>query len=243
MKTKNFLLLVLCTLLSVHIKAADGDTFTANTIEGVAMTFKIISETDKTVQVDKGNTGGIAIDWETSGPLTIPSEVTHSNVQYSVVAIGDNSLCCEYLTSIEIPNSVTSIGNYAFSGCVSLISINIPNSITSIGARAFFGCEKLTSIKIPGSASSLGGNILGGCNKLTSITVESDNPVYDSRNQCNAIIETATNKLISGCKGTIIPNNVTTIGSSAFYACKGMTSIEIPSNVKDIGIAAFGQCI
>ena len=241
MKTKNFLLLVLCTLLSVHIKAADGDTFTANTIEGVAMTFKIISETDKTVQVDKGNTGGIAIDWETSGPLTIPSEVTHSNVQYSVVAIGDNSLCCEYLTSIEIPNSVTSIGNYAFSGCVSLISINIPNSITSIGARAFFGCEKLTSIKIPGSATSLGGNILGGCNKLTSITVESDNPVYDSRNQCNAIIETATNKLISGCKGTIIPNNVTTIGSSAFYACKGMTSIEIPSNVKDIGIAAFKE--
>ena len=241
MKTKNFLLLVLCTLLSVHIKAADGDTFTANTIEGVAMTFKIISETDKTVQVDKGNTGGIAIDWETSGPLTIPSEVTHSNVQYSVVAIGDNSLCCEYLTSIEIPNSVTSIGNYAFSGCVSLISINIPNSITSIGARAFFGCEKLTSIKIPGSATSLGGNILGGCNKLTSITVESDNPVYDSRNQCNAIIETATNKLISGCKGTIIPNNVTTIGSSAFYACKGMTSIEIPSNVKNIGIAAFKE--
>ena len=149
---------------------------------------------------------------------------------------------CSSLTSIKIPNSVTSIGDRTFSGCCGLTGVTIPNTVTSIGNSAFEGCCGLTSITIPNSVTSIGYSAFCGCSGLTSIQVENGNPKYDSRNDCNAIIESANNTLISGCKNTLIPNSVTSIGNRAFEGCSGLKSIIIPNSVTSIGQSVFYGC-
>ena len=134
-----------------------------------------------------------------------------------------------------IPNSVTSIGVRAFEGCDGLTSIIIPNSVTSIGNKAFYSCDGLTSINIPNSVTAIGNNVFESCPALTSIVVESGNPIYDSRNNCNAIIATADNTLIVGCKITSIPDSVTAIGDFSYFVCTTLTSIDIPNSVTSIG--------
>ncbi|MBQ6765657.1 MAG: leucine-rich repeat protein [Paludibacteraceae bacterium] len=142
----------------------------------------------------------------------------------------------------KIPNSVTSIGKSAFIDCTEFSSIEIPNSVTSIGESAFKGCSGLTSIDIPSSVMSIGSTAFGLCTELNIITVDENNAIYDSRDNCNAIIETATNVLISGCKNTKIPNSVTSIGECAFYGCSGLTSLKVPNKVTEIGNDAFMDC-
>ena len=166
--------------------------------------------------------------------VTIPNGVT--SIQ------GDTFYGCSSLTSVTIPNSVTFIDSYAFSGCSGLTSVTIPNSVTSIGWYAFSGCSGLTSLTIPNSVGSILEEAFSGCSGLTSITVENGNAVYDSRNNCNAIVKTSTNELIIGCKSTIIPNSVTSIVWFAFSGCSGLTSITIPNSVTSIGISAFSGC-
>ena len=148
----------------------------------------------------------------------------------------------EEVKDLVIPNSVTSIRDYAFWYCYGLTSVTIPNSVTSIGHTAFEDCSGLTSVTIPNSVTSIESSAFEGCSGLTSIVVEDGNPVYDSRNNCNAIIETATNTLHSGCKTTIIPNSVTSIGDYAFSFCSGLTSVTIPNSVTSIGWGAFNGC-
>ena len=152
---------------------------------------------------------------------------------------------CTSLTSIVIPYGVTRIDHYAFYGCTSLESINLPASVEFIEYCVFWNCSSLTSIEIPASAThnfSPGAISFFGCSKFNSLKVAAGNPVYDSRNDCNAIIETKTNTLIAGCKSTVIPNDVTSIYPDAFFYCPGLTSIEIPANVKSIGASAFDGC-
>ena len=167
-----------------------------------------------------------------------------------------------------IPSSVTSIRKFAFSGCSGLTSITFPNSVTKIGYEAFSGCTGLTSIELPSSIKRIDGNAFSGCsistvtipnsvtdiakgsgespfnhcNSLISIKVESGNTVYDSRNNCNAIIETATNELVAGCKTTIIPNSVTSIAYNSMCGFKDLTSITIPPSVTRIAFGAFQGC-
>ena len=137
---------------------------------------------------------------------------------------------------------MTSIGNDAFSGCSGLTSVTIPEGVINIGGGAFSGCSGLTSVTIPEGVTSIGDYAFRGCSGLTSISVESGNPVYDSRNNCNALIETATNTLIAGCNNTIIPKGVTSIGNNAFLGCSGLTSVTIPEGVINICGGAFSGC-
>ena len=192
--------------------------------------------------------------------------LTSIEIPNSVTSIGHSAfLGCYSLTSIEIPNSVTSIGDYAFGDCYDLTSVTIGNSVTSIGQRAFLGCKSLTSVTIPNSVTSIGSyafqectgltnvtipnsvtsiqdSAFFGCDNLTSIVVDEENSVYDSREGCNAIIETATNTLIAGCKNTTIPGSVTSIGYCAFNGCRNLTSVTIPNSVTSIGYRAFAGC-
>ena len=153
-----------------------------------------------------------------------------------------NTLICGFNNTIAIPNSVTTIGQYALYGCESLTSVTIGNSVTTIGDQAFYGCNGLTSITIPNRVSSIGNQAFSYCRGLTSMIVNSGNSIYDSRNNCNAIIRTSTNSLITGCQNTVIPNTITSIDQYAFGSCTGLTSITIPDSVTTIGEHAFMGC-
>ena len=177
------------------------------------------------------------------GNIIIPKSTTYNGTTYSVTSIGNRAFHgCSGLTSVTIPNSVTSIGEYAFYNCSGLTSVTIPNSVTSIGYGAFANCSGLTSVTIPNSITSISEFAFGGCSGLTSVTVDKNNGTYDSRDNCNAIIHTSTNKLIVGCNNTIIPNSVTSIGDNAFLVCSGLTSVTIPDSVTSIGKYAFYNC-
>ena len=139
----------------------------------------------------------------------------------------------------SVPSSNRS---HAFSGCTGLTSIVIPDSVTKIGNYAFEGCTDLTSIVIPDSVKEIDGSTFENCTDLASIVVSEDNKVYDSRDNCNAIIETESNTLIAGCKNTVIPDSVTEIGEDAFRESTGLTSIVIPNSVTKIGNSAFEGC-
>ena len=171
-----------------------------------------------------------------TGALTIPNSVT---------SIGNNAFrgCSGLTGTLTIPNSVRTIGNIAFSGCNGLTgALSIPNSVTTIGGSAFSSCHGLASISVGNSVTSIGSLAFFNCSGLTSMTVSSGNTVYDSREGCNAIIETASNKLLFGCMNTLIPNTVTTLGARSFYGCTGLTSITIPENVTTVSDSVFWGC-
>lgn len=138
--------------------------------------------------------------------------------------------------------SNNTISTYMFRDC-KFAKVTLPQNITSIESSAFRSCSGLTSITIPNSVTSINNSAFYDCTGLTSIKVESGNQKYDSRNDCNAIIEKSSNTLIVGCKNTIIPNSVTSIGYNAFYNCTSLTSVTIPNSVTSIGISAFSGCI
>lgn len=166
-------------------------------------------------------------------------------------AFGANIVSNTYengIGKITFDGPITQIGEYAFSesyylGGYYLTSITIPNTVTSIGDAAFYNCELLDSLFIPKSVIELGNGAFDGCCGLRSVIVEEGHPKYDSRDNCNAIIETSTNTLIFGCRETTFPNTVTTIASGAFVRCNTLQSITIPSSITTIQGSAFYWCV
>ncbi len=196
-----------------------------------------------------------------SGNLEIPSSVTYNGQTYSVRRIGKFAFTscsgitsvsfpssieyidtaafeyCSGLTSLVIPDSVTIIRKDAFLQCNNVSSLTLGNMVSTIGDYAFEACTGLTTVNIPASVTSIGLGVFANC-RLSSIVVASGNPQYDSRNNCNAIIQTNWNKLIQACDSTIIPDSIFSIGDYAFYLVRP-NSIIIPNSVTYIGDHAF----
>ncbi len=147
----------------------------------------------------------------------------------------------EGLITMRVPDSRTRIGDSALCNCLGLRSIHIPESVTEIGREAFFGCAGMKTIYIPGNVLAIGNGAFAHTGFI-GMTVSPDNPRYDSREDCNAVIDSDSNTLIAGCKKTVIPDGVTQIGTGAFFECLGLTEIHIPDSVTEIGDQAFRGC-
>lgn len=170
-------------------------------------------------------------------------KITSVVIPDNVLGIGDSVFFnCPNLTSVIIGNSVTYIGASSFSNCVSLTNIVLGNSLTTINANSFSDCISLEKIVIPSSLSMIGLYAFSGCLSLSSIIVSENNCVYDSREGCNAIIETSTNTLLVGCQSTIIPSTIKVIEQSAFSFCHTLTKIMIPDSVTCVNENAFSYC-
>lgn len=174
--------------------------------------------------------------------MSFPIEFADANVKALCVANWDTNGDGE-LSEAEAA-AVTDIGTVFKwqSKITSFDEFRYFTGLTSIPTYAFTQCYELTSIRIPQTITSIGDAAFSYCGALTSINVESGNTVYDSRNNCNAIIETSSNKLIRGCVNTVIPNEIKAIDFLAFSNCKGLVSVVLPNGVTSIGSSAFANC-
>jgi hypothetical protein len=151
---------------------------------------------------------------------------------------------CPDLTTVTIGNSVTTIGNNAFANCTSLTTVTLGNSVTTIGNGAFFNTG-LTSVTIPANVTTIGGGAFGSCTSLTSITVATANQNFSSVG--GVLYNKTQTTLIQypiglSASSFAIPSTVTSIGGGAFGGNTGLTSISIPNSVTEIGGSAFRNC-
>lgn len=155
-------------------------------------------------------------------------EITASDLQ-GATNIRTGAFYYSPVTSVEIPNSVTEIGNYAFQYCSQLASVTMGNGVTSIGASAFLGCSSLINIEMPNSVTTVGSHVFAGCSSLVSIKISNS-------------IKGMTNYMFQNCSSLTsieIPNSITSMGNSVFNACSSLTNVTIPSSVTSIGANAL----
>ncbi len=177
------------------------------------------------------------VNKDISGYVTIPSTLGG----YPVTSIYDYAFDnCDNLIGITIPDSVKTIGKQTFHDCDSLQSITIPDNVKSIGLLSFQGCDSLKNVTISKSVTSIGNYSFTGCPNLDSITVEEGNTKYKANGNC--LIEIESNTLVLGCKNSVIPDHVTSIGENAFSGCTNLASITIPEGITSIGKEAFYGC-
>ena len=163
---------------------------------------------------------------------TIPSNITSIGFYAFENVLG--------LSEIKIPDNIISIGEGAFKNCLNVSVIQLGYKVKTIEKEAFLNCQKVESITIPKSVEKLGEASFGGCN-LWRIIVEEGNKIYDSRENCDAVVETSSNALVLGCINTIIPSSVTTIKANAFYGSK-IKKINITENITNVEPKAFSHC-
>ncbi len=226
--------------------------------------YNISSEANKTVTVTYKSRNVVPGSYRDT--VIIPETVTYNDVTYTVTRIGWSTFNnCWYLKAVQLPSTITIIDESAFAGNSEVTSVNIPEGVTKISKSAFSGlpklqgmvlpstltyigesafanCSSFTHVNIPASVTTIGDGAFAGCSGISSWQVDDGNPVYDSRDGCNAIIHTATNTLIAGCQNSFIPSSVTTINKAAFWRIDNLTDIEIPSTVTSIGSSAFYGC-
>ena len=236
------------------------NSFAQGFFESDGVRYSVRSSSQKTVAVTH------LINDYYKGDVIIPSKVSYNGINYSVISVEREAFYnCNELTSITISDGITVIEDFAFADCIGLNSLSIPgsvkeigdlafgycenlksvdlaNGIEKIGDNAFSYCKSLTSVIIPPSISYISNDSFLRCSGLTDISVDPGNTYYDSRNNCNAIIETNSNMLILGCKNSAIPLDVVAIGPNAFDGCTGLTSITIPNSVVDLADWAFAGC-
>ncbi len=176
--------------------------------------------------------------YEDSNAITriVGDTINYANLQYKITKIADSS------NEVMLIKNPTAVGNITIPSTITDETGFFKYSVTSIEEKAFFNCAEITSISIPATVTSIGKAITSCCTILGSITVDADNPVYDSRDNCNAVIETETERLIAGCNNTTIPEGVTVIGSEAMRGMFGLKDITLPSTLKTIEGSAFYYC-
>lgn len=197
--------------------------------------------------------------------LEAPLDIKEYIVKEGTQVICDGAFCrCDKLSSVVLPESIVVIGSWAFKGCQSLKdielpiplreigesafectglqAIDIPENVTSIGNEAFSGCSDLETLNLSKNIKNIGIRVVEWNKNLKTIHVSPENKIYDSRCNCNAIIDSKSHTLIAGCGSTIIPEDVTRIGDGAFFGCDSLTNIEIPNGVTCIGRECFLRC-
>ena len=244
---KKVLSLALCLVLAlsmfaiVPMTASAAEAELSPTAATSGKTGECTWSLDGTVLTISGN--GSMGHYAISGRSPWGTSITRLVIKNGVTDIGNFGFYgCNKLSSVVIPGSVTKIGMHAFAGCESMKSFTIPDTVTDILPNAFSGCSGLENLTIGSSVTSDLYGVFDGCSSLKSITVSANNKFFDSRDNCNAIIETKTNSLLLGCKNTVIPNSVTQIYGEAFSGSSGITSITIPDSVTSIGYGAFSGC-
>lgn len=194
------------------------------------------------------------LDLKTAGPAQSTANIKFVNVN-SITEKYQASGLFTYLEEIDIPDSVTSIGKSAFSGCASLVSVTIPESVTSIGESAFHNCSGLTSVTVPNQVKTLGSSVFSGCTSLINVSISESvtsigSSAFSGCKNLSSItlprgIKTIPDRLLSGCsslKSIVIPEGVTSIGGSAFHSCINLNSVTIPGSVTNMSSSVFEGC-
>ena len=240
MKSRHLLTMLLLALMPLAASACDFEA-------GGLFYSRLSGNTVEVSEVPPGSN-------RYAGDVQIPEVVRFDGTEYVVTRIGDKSFQGCDITLVSLPSTLTAIGDRAFEFCASLTSLSLPEGLKSIGNHAFQGCG-IRSVVIPSTVESIGSIPFSQCGTLLvpedghvgsmgleHVVVAEGNTRYDSRNGCDAIIETATNKLIQGTNNSLIPDGTETIADSAFYCCKRMTELHLPASIKEYGERCFWLC-
>ena len=216
---KQHLFLILFLLLPAVADAKGNNSFVEGAFKYTVLPM-LNAHQDSLVEVSSIERTERATPFLQGKTLTIPGSIVHNGYQYKV----------------------RNIATSAFAVCDDFEHVIIGEGIETINYGAFYRCSRLRSVSIPSTMTCIDCTAFNGCYSLESITVHEDNPVFDSRGDCNAIIDTQARELILGCHTTAIPPEVKSIGDGAFAGCLRLDSIAIPEGVVEIKSGAFYDC-